>query len=69
MYLSKGIKPPHIISTLLRAEFKQKTKKRVPTDPLHYSLLESTTSIKNVKSHFINYFSKAGVLTTVISGT
>ncbi|KAF5815591.1 hypothetical protein HanXRQr2_Chr03g0124751 [Helianthus annuus] len=46
---------------LLRAKFKQETEKRISTNPFHYSLLKSTTSIKNIKSHCINYFTKANI--------
>ncbi|MFS7923096.1 hypothetical protein Hanom_Chr03g00256751 [Helianthus anomalus] len=46
---------------LLRAKFKQETEKRVSTNPFHYSLLKSTTSVKNIKSHCINYFTKANI--------
>ncbi|MFS7928212.1 hypothetical protein Hanom_Chr04g00318111 [Helianthus anomalus] len=47
---------------LLRSELKQETKKRVSTNPFHYSLLKSTATVKNVKSHCINHFTKTDII-------
>lgn len=39
---------------LLGTKIEQKTKKRISTAALHYSLLECTATIKNIESHCIN---------------
>lgn len=58
MYLRKGIQPPDVVGMLLRSKFKQEREKRISTASFHDSLLKSTTSIKNVESHCINYMAK-----------